>query len=396
MSQTFKKRYIHDTVLQDLKRRMVFVGGPRQVGKTTFAQSIGKKEFKDVLYLNWDRLDDRKIILNGHIETNVELVIFDEIHKYQKWKNHLKGIFDTHREKVDILVTGSARLDLYRRGGDSLFGRYHYYRLHPFSIRELLYKEEKKIIPFKDLEFPSSQQHAYEIFESLLKFGGFPEPFFQQEERFLRRWHNERLDRLVRDDIRDVELVRDISALGILGEILPKKVGSLFSLNTLREDFQVAHKTMALWVDIFERFYYLFRIYPYASTKIKSLRKEPKVYLWDWSPIIDDGARLENLVASHLLKFVHLLYDRDGYKADLHFLRDVEGREVDFLVTINGKPWFAVEVKKSAQEISKHLDYFSKRLKIPYLFQVISEGKKDFWHNSVRVISAEKFLSGLV
>ncbi|MFH1895856.1 MAG: ATP-binding protein [bacterium] len=394
-----KDRYLHQNIASDLADKMVFLAGPRQVGKTTLAQLIGQKEFKQYSYLNWDSREDRSNILNGKYRADAGLVIFDEIHKYSQWKNFVKGEYDKYKEHFKILVTGSARLNLYRRGGDSLMGRYHYYRLHPFSMAEAV-DVSNNPKPFGKLDFQQYSQikrpSALAVFSALLDYGGFPEPFLKKDPRSLRRFHNQRLERLVKEDIRDLEPVGDISALQVLVEILPSKVGSLLSLNALREDFQVSHKTMTLWMNILERFYYHFRIYPFAAKTINSLRKEPKMYLWDWSQISDRGARLENMAASHLLKLVHYLHDAEGYQAELYFLRDTAQREVDFLVTVGKKPWFAVEVKESQQEVSGHLKYFMAKLGIPFAYQVVGEAGVDFLKDKVRVISADKFLTGLV
>ncbi|MDA2922738.1 ATP-binding protein, partial [Patescibacteria group bacterium AH-259-L07] len=297
--------------------------------------------------------------------------------------------------RFHILVTGSARLDLYRKGGDSLMGRYHYYRLHPFSVVEAL-EINTQPKTFKELTFVNSNKDTASVFTNLFTFGGFPEPFLSKNHTVLRRFHNEHVDRLIREDIRDVESIRDLSALQILVEILPEKVGALLSLNTLREDLEVTHKTISLWMDILERFYYHFRVYPFASRKIRSLRKQPKMYLWDWSEIEDKSIRLENMVASHLLKMVHFIYDVQGHRIELNFLRDIEGRETDFVVTVNKKPWFAVEVKLSATKLSKQLRYFKDKLSIPVVYQVVQEPDVDFVQNNIRVISAEKFLTGLI
>jgi len=219
----------------------------------------------------------------------------------------------------------------------------------------------------------------------------------KQDERDLRRWHSQRMELLVKEDIRDLENIRDLSALQILVDLLPTKVGSLLSLNSLREDLSVAHKTVANWMDILERFYYHFRIYPFSHKKIKSLKKEPKMYLWDWSDITDnEGAKSENIVASHLLKLCHYLNDANGYKTELSFLRDIDGREVDFLVTESGKPWFAVEVKSSAKDIAKSLNYFDGKLNIPFLYQVVDEKNVDVKKDKIRMISREKFLAALI
>lgn len=388
-----KSRYLEPVIAKDLKEKMVFIGGPRQVGKITMAGLVAQKNYTFSQYLNWDERNDRRTILEGDFDAKSKLIIFDEIHKYKQWKNTLKGIFDKYKNRFSILVTGSARLDIYRKGGDSLLGRYYHYRLHPFSVAELN-ATTKNFKPFRELKIEKIS--AKKSFENLFKFGGFPEPFLKQEEIFLRRWHNQRLDRLIKEDIRDATLVRDISTLQILSDLLPSKVGALLSINSLKEDLQVTHKTVSLWMDVLERFYYHFRIYPFASNVIKSLKKEPKLYLWDWSELKNESAKFENIIASHLLKFVHYLYDVKGYKAELNYLRDTEGREVDFIVSIDKKPWFIVEAKLSDKKPSRNLEYFTKRLKIPFSYQVIMTPDIDIIKNAGRIVSADLFLNSLI
>ncbi|MBU0574530.1 MAG: ATP-binding protein [Candidatus Margulisbacteria bacterium] len=389
-----KDRYLNRIVLRDLKQKMVFVGGPRQVGKTTFARDIIGAGYRDPAYLNWDYRDDRLNMLNGVFPGGADILIFDEIHKYKRWKRLVKGIYDKKGGEFDIIVTGSARLDVYRRGGDSLLGRYHYFRLHPFSLAEVL-GTVNSLAPLKDIEFVQSEKSAIEL-ENLMKYGGFPETLITKDETGLRRWHNERIEKMFREDIRDITLVRDIGSMELLGSFMPQKAAGLLSLNAIREDLEVSHRAASSWIDILERFYYIYRIYPYASRKIRSLKKESKVYLWDWSEIDDRSRRFENLVAGHLLKLCHYLRDAEGYKIDLYYLRDVEGREVDFLVTAGQKPWFAVEVKSRDTAISKNLLYFGERLKIPYSYQVVLEPGIDQQRENIRFISADKFLSGLI
>lgn len=391
-----KRRYLQETITKDLKDRMVFVGGPRQVGKTTMAKMIGAENYKKCAYLNWDSRKDRIKIMQEELPADAQLLIFDEIHKYRNWKNYLKGFFDKERARFNFLVTGSARLDIYRRGGDSLFGRYRYYRLHPFSLREAL-GESMKLSVGGSLSFLEHGSLMRKTYNELRHFGGFPEPFIKKQDAEWRRFQNERIERIIKEDIRDIEHIHDLSTLQILVELLPNKVGSLLSLNSLREDLQVNHGTVVHWMEVLEKFYYHFRIYPFAATKIKSLRKQPKLYLWDWSEVSDDGgARLENLVASHLLKAVHFLYDAYGYKAELNFLRDLEGREVDFLLTIDKKPWMAVEVKEGKSFSFRNLSYFGEKLKIPFLYQLVNTEGVDFYQKGIRLISVDKFLSGLV
>jgi predicted AAA+ superfamily ATPase len=241
-------------------------------------------------------------------------------------------------------------------------------------------------------------QHDFhqEALESLDTFGGFPEPVTKQNTRQLRRWHNEKIERMFREDIQDIEAIRDIGSMKLLSDILPSKVGSRLSLNAIREDLEVSHRAVTHWMDILEAFYYHFRIYPYSAKKIRALKKEPKLYLWDWSEVNDEGNRFENLVASHLLKFVHFLTDHEGYRAGLSYLRDVDKREVDFLVTIDGRPWFAVEVKLNDTSLSPNLLYFRDRLSIPYIYQVVKKDKVDLLERGGRIVSAGRFLAGLI
>lgn len=389
-------RYNTTAIHHDLSKKMVFIGGPRQVGKTTLAASIGKAHYPHFSYYNWDDRLHRQQILKEQFDPKAKLLIFDELHKYRQWKQYVKGVYDTQKERFRIIVTGSARLDLYRKGGDSLQGRYHFHRLHPFSLAESMRHTAPLPLIMKEIILGEATREATERFQTLLTFGGFPEPFLAQEMRTLRRWHNERVDRIIKEDIRDLESIRDLSALQVLVEILPRQASSLLSLNALREDLQVTHKTVALWVDVLERFYYHFRIYPYGATPIKSLRKQPKIYLWDWSEITDEGRRLENMVASHLLKMVQYLEDTEGHRAELFYLRDTEGREVDFLVTVNRKPWFAVEVKQSQEALHKPLLYFGERLRIPFLYQIVTTPNVDILQDNIRIVSASSFLAGLV
>jgi uncharacterized protein len=322
------------------------------------------------------------------------LVVLDEIHKWRGWKGWLKGEFDRHRETARFLVTGSARLDVYRRGGDSLQGRYHHYRLHPVSLAEAQFGGKPALAEVGgELLF---RQGDRDLLQGLLRFGGFPEPFLAQSDRAHRRWQKERLDRFFREDVRDLEAVRDLASLELLAEALLGRVGSLLSLNSLREDLEVSHRALTHWIEVLERLYHVVRVPPYVSRAVASLQRMPKAYLWDWSLVPAAGPRLENLVALHLLKFCHYLQDRDGHDVELHYLRDRAGREVDFLVTRRRKPWFAVEVKSAEGRIEPALRYFRDRLKIPYAYQVVLEGQRDFVEDGVRCLPVGEFLAALV
>lgn len=389
-----RKRYLTSYVVEDLKSKMVFISGPRQVGKTTLSLELLTSYYKESAYYNWDFKDDRKIIVSSQWPTDAKLIILDEIHKYTKWKTLIKGAYDKFHKEHKFLVTGSARLNVYRKGGDSLQGRYHHYRLHPFTYAEFCQLKLQPLEVFSELHFEDLD--AKEELEALYRFGGFPEPLVVQNTRQLRRWHKEKLERLFREDIRDMESIRDLSSMELLRNILPDKVGSLLSLNSIREDLEVSHKAVTHWMNILESFYYHYRIYPFASNKFRSLKKEPKIYLWDWSEVMNEGARFENCIASHLLKFVHFLQDYEGYEAQLCYLRDRDKREVDFLVVIEGKPWFACEAKIHDRGISPHLRYFNEKLNIPYCYQVNRDGKEDYKDGNIRVLPASKFLPALI
>ena len=363
-------RYIKKPVTSDLKSKMVFIGGPRQVGKTTLALSfLPEPNTKSSAYFNWDDVSDKSKLLQGELPPNEKIIILDEIHKFARWRNLVKGFFDKNRGKISFLVTGSARLDYYSKGGDSLQGRYHYYRLHPFSLREL------EVEPTKDVP------------DLLLTFGGFPEPLFKSEEKFWRRWQRERLQRVIYDDIRDLETVKEISLLELLASELPNRVGSPLSVRNLKELLQVAHETVERWLKIFERMYYCFRIPPYCPPKVRAVRKEQKLYLWDWSLVEEPGPRFENFIASQLLKYCQFIEDTEGYRMELRFLRDTDKREIDFAVVKDENPVFAVECKTGEKDISPSIHYFKERVQIPKFYQV-HQGQKDYEKNDVRVLPA--------
>ena len=388
-----KDRYLTKYILEDLLDKMVFVGGARQVGKTTLAKKIVAPNFSTPCYYNWDSQNDRRMIMKSDWPGNADLIILDEIHKYKKWKSFVKGEYDTLKEKFKFMITGSARLDLYRKGGDSMQGRYHYYRLHPFSMSELTGKDH---VPDVFEELPLSAKNENDTLLSLDRFGGFPEPFIKQNERTLRRWHNEKNSRLFREDIRDIQQLRDIAGIQLLSDMLPDRVASLLSVNSLREDLEVSHRAVTNWLNILETFYYCFRVYPFIGKNYRSLKKEPKLYLIDWSEISDEAKRFENFIASHLLKLVHFLYDYEGYGMSLNFLRNVDKKEVDFFVTVDNKPWFAVEVKIRDTSVSPHLHYYREKLNIPYCYQVVKKSGVDRLINGIRIVSADRFLCGLI
>ena len=368
------RRYLERQVKNDLKRKMVFVGGARQVGKTTLAKTILPK---NGLYLNWDITRDREKILKDEIPV-APLIVFDEIHKYRKWRNFLKGIFDARGKGHQILITGSARLDYYRFGGDSLQGRYHYLRLHQLSVAEL--------------NIETNQD-----FMQLIKLGGFPEPFLEGSETQAKRWSQEYRSRLIREDLATLEAVKHLGTIELLMLRLPELVGSPLSINSLREDLDVSHKAVSNWINILERLYAVFRVSPFGSPRIKAVKKEQKHYHYDWTLVDDRSARFENLVALHLLKWVHFLQDTEAKNIELAYLRDETGREVDFAIVENGSIKTLIECKWNDADISKSLSYMKKKFPESEAWQISAIGEKDYLSkDGIRVSPAVKFLKDLV
>ena len=362
-------RYNQPFILQDLQQKMVFIGGPRQVGKTTLSRSLCQGDFAQSVYLNWDSSENRQAILKKQWRKDAALIIFDELHKYTRWKQWIKGVYDTKEEGQHFLVTGSARLDVYRRGGDSLMGRYHYWRLHPLTLDEL----------------PPGIS-SEEGFERLMKLGGFPEPFLSGDERLARRWRRERFDRILREDIRDLELVRQIQLLGLFVEALQERAGGMVVLSNIANDLQISPITAKNWLALIERMYIAFPIYPFTTNIPRAILKPPKVYFYDNADVsISDGARLENLVATTLLKRLHFIEDYHGYRCSLHYIRDKEGREVDFVTVIDGKVIDLIEVKQSDLTVSSSLLYYSKLLKPQNTIQLVANLKNSFHKENVLV-----------
>jgi uncharacterized protein len=367
-------RYLTPQVQADLKRKMVFVAGPRQVGKTTLAKALLKKPDG---YLNWDIRAHRDRILREEWP-DAPLLVLDEIHKFRKWRNLLKGLFDQYRQEIQILVTGSAKLDYYRHGGDSLQGRYHLLHLHPLSVAEL--------------GIQSSGD-----FKTLLTLGGFPEPFYGGSEVEARRWSRDYRSRLLEENLLGLESVHDIGSLEQMMIRLPDLVGSPLSINALREDLQLNHRTVSRWAGILERIYAIFRLAPLGSPRIRAVKKEQKHYHLDWTLPPKDSQRFENLAAVHLKKWVDFECDAKGRDLELRYFRDVQGREVDFVITENRQPIRFIECKWADEDVHPSLRYMRERFPKADFWQITAEGTKDFrTTDGIRVCPAAIFLHQLV
>ncbi|NDG85840.1 MAG: ATP-binding protein [Proteobacteria bacterium] len=369
------ERALKKAILKDLNEKLVLVSGPRQVGKTTLGRSL----FERHEYLNYDSEDHRPIIEQKTWDRRTDLVMFDELHKRPKWKSWIKGIYDTEVRPPRILVTGSARMDVFKKGGDSLAGRHFLFRLHPLSVAEL-----KNEVP------PET------ALENLLRFGGFPEPFFAGDETRSKRWRISHLDRILREDLLDLEKVRELKKMQLLVDLLAERVGGPVNYANLARDLEVSPHTIKNWIGILESLFVVFVVSPFSKGLARSILKEPKVYFFDTGRVRNDpGARLENLVACSLLKDLQFREDVFGEKGSLHYVRDRMGREVDFLTVREGSPSDLVEVKVSDGEISKSLHYFRERIGPRRTIQLVQNAKRSYQGKDVSVFRASDFLSEL-
>ena len=339
--------------------KIAFVSGPRQCGKTTVGR-LFMAERSASRYATWDDIDFRRIWIKSpksiiRFEDVSEgggrpLVVLDEIHKARGWKRTLKGVYDTLDAPCDILVTGSARLDVYKRGGESLLGRNVSFRLHPFSLGEigggtLPTPEAVLERTFAGPAPAPVRRKSQEILLQLLEYGGFPEPFLRQSARFARIWRRGRTEKIVREDLRDLSRIPELSRVEMLTALLPERAGHALGIQSLREDLEVSFDTVKRWIDYLKELFYVFEIKPYAKSIPRSLKKEGKLFMWDWSEVEAEGSRFENLVACHLLKAVDFWTDTGEGTFGLQYLKDKEKREVDFLITRDRKPWLAIECK---------------------------------------------------
>jgi len=369
-------RYITSAIQLDLLKKMVFIGGPRQVGKTTLARHLLTATGQG-RYFNWDYDDDRQALLQKRWSNDDTLLIFDELHKFPRWKAWVKGLYDVAHERHRILVTGSARLDVYRQGGDSLLGRYHYWRLHPFTLDEI----------------PAGIDQG-EAFQRLMTVGGFPEPFLVNDPREGRRWRKERFDRVLQEDIRDLESIKNIQQLRLFLDLLRTRVGGMVVLSNLAGDIQVAPQTTKAWLEALERMYVLFRVLPYSQNLSRAIIKPPKVYFFDNADTSDEqGPRFENLVATTLLKRLHYLEDFGGHRCELRYIRDKEGREVDFVILKDGVLEELVEVKYGDEALSPALRYYNERLHPRRATQIVATLERPYDRDGIRVTNPFRYFA---
>ena len=390
--------------------KIALISGPRQCGKTTLAKQLLAERGAGG-YHNWDDTGFRRTwaknpraVWPADAGEPTPLLVLDEIHKARGWKRTLKGLWDTQRAPADVLVTGSARLNVYKKGGDSLLGRALHFRMHPLSLAELR-GMELPTEPGERLDALLARAHrpdrrGRELFEGLLRFGGFPEPFVAASDRRARVWQRSRVEKVIREDLRDLSRLPELSRVEMLAALLPERVGSLFSRASLREDLEVPHDTVTRWVLALEELYYLFAIRPWTKAVVRTLKKEGKLYLWDWTEVPEAGARFENLVAVHLHKACDAWTDSGEGTFSLHTLRNKEREEIDFLIARDRRPWLAVEAKLSDTSPPRHWDKFLRYLGCGHGLQLVATPgifrSHELAHGRVLVVSAEEALSYFV
>ncbi|MFH1728717.1 MAG: ATP-binding protein [Pseudomonadota bacterium] len=370
------KRKQEESIIKDLKEKYVFLAGPRQAGKTTLARQLFEK--LKYQYLSYDLAEDRQIIIKGNWSREKNLIILDEFHKHVAWKTFLKGYYDTEGNHPSILVTGSAKMNVFRKGNDSMVGRYFYHRLLPLSVVEL-----------KD------QLNANEAVSNLLQYGNFPEPFLKSSKVALKRWQHQYLERVAREDVSDLSNVKNLTKIQLLIDLLRARVGSTISYSSLAQDIEVAPQTVKEWINLLEQLYIVFRVTPYHHNIARSILKEPKVYFFDCTMAFDEKAHLENLVAISLLKHLWFQEDTMGINGSLYFMRTKDGKEIDFLTVQDNKTIHAIEVKRSDEKLHPGFKYFSKFINPAKKYQLLLNLRQTQTIDDVQIKSVADYLSKL-
>ena len=403
------KTYIFDPEMTAGK--MIFLIGPRQVGKTTFARKWLTDLGCSDNYFNWDDPAVMKayranpLYFRNVIEERFKgapvPIVFDELHKHKDWRDILKGFYDTNKEKMRLLVTGSARLGIYRKSGDSLIGRYFSYQMFPLGLPEItadfshILTDESAFTAGEvllDRSRKASVDTARKSLDDLMTYGGFPEPLLRASARFHRRWQRDYKSLLIREDVRDLSRISDIKGLEQLVELLPCRVGAPLSLNALREDLSGHHSTIANWLNILQALYLVFIIRPWHQNLLRSLKKEPKLYFYDWSLLTDPAIRFENLLAVSLVRMAARFSETGLGVFEIMYLRDTTKKEVDFVLIKDGRPVALFEAKEHSRVISQAGRYFSRKLSAPF-FQIIRTSEKpETFPDNCFTIPAANFL----
>ncbi|MBU1055846.1 MAG: ATP-binding protein [Proteobacteria bacterium] len=373
------ERYLTKYIKEDLDKKIILLTGPRQTGKTTLSKML-KGDFD---YFNFDNMDDRLSLQEKSWDRSKELVIFDELHKLKNWKSWLKGVYDTEGIPPSIVVTGSAKLDTYKKVGDSMAGRFFQFRMHPLDLKEIY-----NYLNPENLE---------DELDKLLVIGGFPEPFLNGTTRFYNRWKKSHLDIILRQDLIDLENVQQIVQIETLIQLLKNRVGSPVSYNSLARDLQCSDKTVKRWLTILENMYVIFKVPPFHKNIARAIQKMPKFYFYDTGQVVgDSGVKLENIVACALQKQIYFLEDCIGETKQLYYLMNKDGRDIDFCITTDNTPSLMLEVKWNDENLSSNFEIFKKYFPQIKMIQVVKELKREkTFPNGAEIRFAHKWLSEL-
>jgi predicted AAA+ superfamily ATPase len=388
-------------------KEMVFLSGPRQSGKTTFAENMIGAMYSNVSYFNYDFIESKKTIREepyffeklDRKDASPPLVIFDEIHKRDNWKNYLKGVYDKFHGQYRFLVSGSGRLDTFQKSGDSLAGRYFMFHLYPLTLGELgnsFFSPED----FLDdpITIPLFKKEPWELWDTIETFSGFPEPFLKANRLFFNRWNKTYSRQLLYEDVRDMSGIRKMDSLASLYSILPSRIGSPVSINNLAMDIGTSFQTIKDWLTVFDRFFLSFSVSPWTSKIARAIKKEKKTYLMNPSIVEDRASRMENIVAIELSRAVQLWTDMGFGNYTLHYVRNKEKEEVDFLVAANNEPRLLIEARLSETNPSKSLIKFQKCLGVPAVQLVLRKETARIINNDkyqILVVSAPDWLAML-
>ena len=373
-------RYLAARIRADLSRKLVILTGARQAGKTTLSHQF-LADYLRAQYLNWDVPADRHIIASGAWSPRSGLVIFDEIHKMRDWKTFLKGAWDGRSTDQAMLVTGSARMETFRQGGESLAGRYFAWRLHPFSVREAV---------------DSLGMRPTDALDRLLERGGFPEPFLAADNVTAQRWRNQYATDLIREDVLEFSLVHEIRSLQLFVDLLRERVGSPIKISSLAQMLQISPNTATRYLEILEALYIVFRVTPWHKDIARALLKESKVYFFDTGLVKgDSGARLENAVAAMLLKHTQFRQDAEGKTVTLHTIRDKEHHEIDFVLAEENTITDLIEVKQASVCVSPYFHRMAENFPEARSVQIVAELRQEAQHGKVEVTCAAEWLAKL-
>jgi len=374
------KRYLDQLILRDLSTKMVVLTGPRQVGKTTLARQL-MMHFDSSQYLNWDVLSDRAILQRQSWNPRGKLLVIDEIHKMGNWKAWLKGVIDGRPAGQSLLVTGSARMETFRQGGESLAGRYFAFRLHPFSVRE-----------WSELNGIS----ADDALDHLLSRGGFPEPCIAADPSQADRWRVQYFNDLIREDVVEFSRIHEINTMRLFVELLRERVGSPLSLASIARDLAVAPATLKRYLDILQALYIVFTVHPWHHNVARSLLQSAKVYFFDTGLVKGGpGIRLENAVAGMLLKHAHFLRDSAGREVGLHYIRTKDGAEVDFALSEGGTLTQLVECKSGDNKPHRSLVRFADQFRSAQATQIVHNLRQEEARNGIVIANAASWLQSL-